>query len=77
MKKIKKQEDDQCWWCFRSKQTQEHLFKHCSTWRSQQSAMCALVAKETKRRKRRWKMAELFADERSSGAILEFLRPPI
>jgi len=74
MKKIKKQEDDQCWWCFRSKQTREHLFKHCSTWRSQQNAMWALVAKETKRRKRRWKMAELFADERCSGPILEFLR---
>jgi len=36
--------------------------------------MRALVAKETKRRKRRWKMAELFADERCSGSILEFLR---
>ena len=22
MKQIKKQEDDRCWWCFRSKQTQ-------------------------------------------------------
>ena len=65
-------EDDQCW-CFRSKQAREHLFEHCSTWRSQQNAMWALVAKETKRRKRRWKMAELFADERYGGTILEFL----
>jgi len=71
MKKIK---DDQCWWCFRSKQTREHLFKHCSTWQSQQNAMWALVATETKCRKRRWKMVELFADERCSESILEFLR---
>ena len=34
----------------------------------------ALVAMETKRRKRRWKMAEPLADERCSGALLEFLR---
>jgi len=64
MKQIKKQEDDQCWRCFRSKQT----------WRPQQNAMWALVEKETKRGKRKWSMAELFADERCSGAILEFIR---
>ena len=33
-----------------------------------------LVAKETKRGKREWKMAKLFADERCSRTILEFLR---
>jgi len=32
------------------------------------------VEKDTKRGKRRWKMAEMFADERCSEAILEFLR---
>jgi len=74
MKQIKKHEDDQCCGCFRSKQTRKHLFKHCSTWRPQQNAMWALVEKETKRGKRKWSMAELFADERCSGAILEFIR---
>ena len=73
MKKIKTQEDEVLV-VLPVKQIREHLFKHCSTWRSQQNAMWALVAKETKRRKRRWKMAELFADERCSGSILEFLR---
>jgi len=36
--------------------------------------MWAKVEKETKRGKRKWKMAELFADERCSEAILGFLR---
>ena len=35
--------------------------------------MWAKVEEDTKRGKRKWKMAELFADERCSGAILEFL----
>ena len=36
--------------------------------------MWAKVEKDIKRRKRKWKMAELFADERCSEAILESLR---
>ena len=32
------------------------------------------LEKDTKRGKRRWKLAEPFADERCSEAILEFLR---
>ena len=62
-------EDYQCWWRCRSRQTREHLFKHCTRWRAQQKAK---VEKDTKRGKRRWKMAELFADKRCSEAILEF-----
>jgi len=36
--------------------------------------MWAKVEKDTKRGKRKWKMAELFVDERCGEAILEFLR---
>ena len=36
--------------------------------------MWAKVEKDTKRGKRKWKTAELFADERCSEAILMFLR---
>ena len=36
--------------------------------------MWAKVEKDTKRGKRRWMMAELFADERCGEAIVEFLR---
>ena len=28
---IKLREDDQCWWCYRTMQTREHLFKHCAS----------------------------------------------
>jgi len=67
-------EDDQCWWCCRLGQAWEHLFKHCTRWRAQQKAMWAKVEKDTQRGKRKWKMAELFADERCNEAILEFLQ---
>ena len=36
--------------------------------------MWAKVEKDTKRGKRKWEMAKLFADGRCSEAILEFLR---
>ena len=26
-------ESDMCWWCGRGRQTREHLFKECSTWK--------------------------------------------
>ena len=71
LKWIKLREDDQCWWCCRSRQTWEHLFKHCNRWRAQHKAMWAKVEKDIKRGKRKRKMAELFADERCSEAILE------
>ena len=74
LKWIKLREDDQCWWCCRLGQTWEHLFKHCTRWRAQQKAMWAKVEKDTKRAKHKWMMAELFADERCSEAVLEFLR---
>jgi len=41
-------------------------FKH-STWRAQQKAMWARVKKNAKREKRKWKVAELFADEVQRG----------
>jgi len=62
LKWVKLLEDDQCWWCCRSRQTREHLFKNCNRWRAQHKAMWARVEKDTKRK---WRMAEvLFADER-------------
>jgi len=41
LKWIKARGDDRCWWCFRSKQTREHLSKHYTLWRSQQMAIWA------------------------------------
>ena len=28
-------DSDLCWWCTRSRQTREHLFKECSTWKQE------------------------------------------
>ena len=28
-------ESDTCWWCTKSRQTREHLFKECSAWRQE------------------------------------------
>jgi len=42
-------------------------------WKSQQKAPCAVVREETGRGKGRFKISELFADERCSKAILDFL----
>jgi len=36
LKRIKSREDDQCRWWHRTRQTREHLFKHCSLWRPEE-----------------------------------------
>ena len=28
-------ESDTCWWCTKSRQTREHLFKECSSWKQE------------------------------------------
>ena len=33
--KFKWTDSDLCWWCTRSRQTREHLFKECSTWKQE------------------------------------------
>jgi len=43
-------------------------------WRSQHKGMWAKVKQETGSGKDRWSIAKLFADERCSEALLEFLR---
>jgi hypothetical protein len=45
-------------------QTQEHLFKSCPRWKPQQKILWAEVRKET----------DLFADERLTRSILDFVR---
>ena len=65
--------DAKCWWCNYKTQTREHLFKNCPQWKSQQKALWAAVREETGRGKDRFKISELFADERCSKAILDFL----
>jgi len=54
-------------------QTQEHLFKACTAWRKQQNVLWKEVRSQTKRGWDRFRIADLYADERGGGAILEFL----
>ena len=55
------------------------MFKNCPQWKSQQKTLWATVLEETKkllgptRGRDRTEIAELFADERCSQTILDFL----
>ena len=62
-----------CWWCPYRTQTRERLFKNCPHWRTQQKILWAEVWKETGRGKSRFEVRDLFADERRSHAIPDFL----
>jgi hypothetical protein len=64
-----------CWWCCKpgATQTREHLFKVCTTWKKQQKIIWKAVRVQTKRGRDRFRIADLFADERCTEAILEFL----
>jgi len=72
---IGSREDDTCWWCHQPgiTQTREHLFKVCTAWRRQQKVLWKEVRVHTKRGRDRFRIADLFADERCTDAILKFL----
>jgi len=62
-------------WCHQpgATQTLEHLFKVCTAWRRQQKVLWKEVRVQTKRGRDRFRIADLFADERCTDAILTFL----
>jgi hypothetical protein len=64
----------ECGWCSCKVQTREHLFKNCRRWRKQQKTLWGEVRRDTGRGKNRFKIRDLFADERCTRAILSFLR---
>ena len=73
--KWKKNSDTaECERCQYKTQTREHLFKNCDKWKAQQKTMWAEIRKKTGRGKNRFTIRELFADERCTRAILDFLR---
>jgi len=74
LKWTKNSDKAECGWCQYKTQTSEHLFKNCDKWRPQQKIMWAAIRKKTGRGKNRFTIRELFADERRTGAILDFLR---
>ena len=46
----------------------------CRKWKSQQAILWAEVRKKTKKRKGQVQISELFAEEKCSPAVLDFLR---
>jgi len=75
LKWIRSREDDICRWCCKPRvtQTRGHLFKVGTTWEKQQKILWKAVRAQMKRGRDRFRIADLFADERSNEAILEFL----
>jgi hypothetical protein len=75
LKRIKKAEDDMCWWCTREvAQSREHLFKHCKHWKRPQNALWQAVKEASGRGKSNTSMKDLFGDRRCSEAVIQFLR---
>ena len=62
-----------CWWCLYPTQTGDHLLMWCPRWKEQQKTLWREVYKETGRGKRWWRAHELFAEQRCSQALLDFL----
>ena len=62
-----------CWWCPHPKQTREHLLKGCPRWRKEQRTLWKEVWKEMGKARQWWKAHKLFADQRCSWAVLDFL----
>jgi hypothetical protein len=58
-----------CGWCPCKMQTWEHLFKNCPRWKLQQKILWAEVRRDTGRGKNRFKIRDLFADERHPGNL--------
>jgi len=74
LKWTKNSDTAECGWCQYTTQTREHLFKNCDRWRLQQKIMWAEIRKKTGRGKNRFTIREMFAYERCTGAVLDFLR---
>jgi hypothetical protein len=63
-----------CEWCFYKTQTREHLLKNCPRWEPQQKILWAEVRKATGGGRNRFKIRDLFGEERCTRPILDFLR---
>jgi hypothetical protein len=74
LKWTKNRASAECGWCPGKVQTREHLLKNCLRWKLQQKTLWAEVRRDTGRGKNRFKIRDLFADERCTRAILSFLR---
>jgi len=80
---IGKRSDMKCWWCGHQYQTRDHLFKWCKRWKREQKKLWVdgqegedgyegveMVLKE---RKISLPMSLVFAEEKCSQALMDFL----
>jgi len=72
--------DDKFWWCGGGggtvARTREHLFRHCSQWTDQQTALWEAVGKATgwkAGRCRHWQISELFSRDECDQAVVDFV----
>jgi len=77
LKRFGQRENDKCWWCgSRMLQTQEHLFRHSSRCRDQQTELWKAVGKATGCKAGRCcneQISELFTPEKCDEAEMDFL----
>jgi len=82
--RIEKRRDMTCWWCGHEYQTRDHLFKWCKRWKREQKRLWVDgqegengyegVEKVMKKPKISLPMSLVFAEEKCSRALLDFLR---
>jgi hypothetical protein len=83
LRRIGKRRDMKCWWCGHEYQTRDHLFKWCKRWKREQKRLWddgqegedgyEGVTKVMKKPKISLPMSLVFAEEKCSRALLDFL----
>ena len=75
--KIGMVETPQCWWCGQAEQTVEHLYTKCRRWRKERRKLIRSLCTDGiswQGRNERKGLAELLANERAIGPLLEYLK---
>jgi hypothetical protein len=77
LRRFGRRDDDKCWWCGGTVAlTREHLFRHCSRWKTQQKPLRKTVGQTTGWKAGRCQhvqISELFTIEESQQAVMDFL----
>ena len=83
LQRIGKRRDMKCWWCGHEYQTRDHLFKWCKRWKPEQKRLWVDgqegedgyegVEKVMKKPKISLPMSLVFAEEKCTRALLDFL----
>jgi hypothetical protein len=71
LKRIKKTDDDTCWWCNRGVvQSRKHLFKRCKHWSKAQNELWREVKKASGRARMTTSIKDLIGDRRCSEEVI-------